>query len=126
MPLPSDAARTGPLAKNESNVSMSIRLALSCNPMRQNRLTPATCRKLRRLGADNDNGPQFEENVIVQETLRHFSQHGLSASRYARQMAEAAALRGDDEAFAWWREIGGALDRRIAGTLNSATGTAKS
>ncbi|WP_067682191.1 hypothetical protein [Tsuneonella dongtanensis] len=65
--------------------------------------------------AANDNGdPGPADDAVLAAALRHFATHGLGAAIAALREAERALEAGDDQGHAWWLEICGTLDRRLA------------
>jgi len=74
-------------------------------------------------GSANDNGPgPFAVGGDLAAALRHFSVHGLGAAQNARSEAERALAAGDPAAFARWRAICRALNRRMAASLDCPAG----
>ena len=65
----------------------------------------------------NDDHSIYVTDEALNAALRYFAEHGLAAANEARCNAEHAAVDGDDTAYAWWRDICHALDRRMARQL---------
>ena len=95
---------------------MSIRFAAPRHAIR-NRMDDTAARVAYMFTA-NDNPVRQLSEATLHAALRHFAEHGLAAARHARQQAEAARQADDRQAFAWWREICRALDRRMARELD--------
>lgn len=58
-------------------------------------------------------------DTTLTAALRYFGEHGLAAAGLAHAEACRAFAHGDKAQFAWWREICGTLDRRLARDLPS-------
>ena len=65
----------------------------------------------------NDNGESIHGSELLEEALRHFSAHGLSAGRAAHDKARQAFFNGERAEYDKWREICRLFDRRIASQL---------
>ena len=94
---------------------MSIRFAASIS--KRNPLRRILAREVH-LVAANDNPIAHKSQATLDAALRYFAKHGLAAAEEARRLAEEAAQRGDRLAFAQWRDICGALDRRMGRELD--------
>lgn len=66
----------------------------------------------------NDNSAKHTSEATLRAALRHFGNHGLAAARHARQQAENARDKGDEQTYLWWLDICRALDRRMASGLD--------
>lgn len=97
---------------------MSIRLASPRHSIR-NRMDVVEARCACRFPA-NDNTAKHASKATLRAALRHFSNHGLAAAEHARQQAEKARAKGDEQTYEWWLEICRALDRRMASQLAAA------
>lgn len=95
---------------------MSIRFAAPSHAIR-NRMEQAEVQAARRLPA-NDNTARHASKAALRAALRHFATHGLAAAQHARQQAETARQKGDEQTYIWWLEICHALDRRMANELS--------
>ena len=71
---------------------------------------PVTC-------VANDDFSDPEHDRLLQASLRHFGEHGLSAARVARSHAEEAFFAGDRARYDWWLGICRMLDRRLAAEI---------
>ena len=68
----------------------------------------------------NDNDAKHTSEATMRAALRHFASHGLDAAKIARQNAEKASKKGDEQTFLWWLDICKALDRRMAKSLSKS------
>ncbi len=71
--------------------------------------------------AANDNGDVADDQALLNETLRHFASHWLSAAERARNMALAAARTGDAAGYKRWLSVCRMLDKRMARALAANT-----
>ena len=95
---------------------MTIRFAASTGA-NSSRMSARARRRIRELPA-NDNAVSWATDALLHAALRHFAEHGLSATRRARKQAEAAFFAGDRQGYQWWLEVCRALDRRMASELD--------
>lgn len=94
---------------------MSIRFAAPVSP--RNPLRRIRTREVHLVAANDDPVAQ-KSQATLDAALRYFAKHGLAAAEEARRLAEEAAENGDKLAFAQWRDICGALDRRMGRELD--------
>ena len=97
---------------------MSIRFAAPAHSLR-NRMDKVEAQIACHFPA-NDNSPKHSSKAALRAALRHFANHGLAAAEHARQQAEKARDKGDEQTYAWWLDICRALDRRMASDLAAA------
>lgn len=67
---------------------------------------------LRAIGNDAAIAGRFDPLLV--DALRHFAVHGLACAAAARDAADEAAARGDDDAKDHWLAITQMFDRRLA------------
>ncbi|WP_170004554.1 hypothetical protein [Pseudopontixanthobacter vadosimaris] len=97
----------------------AARSAAACSPV---------ARALSRRGQAryaNDNGPasdlaRREDDLRLQQSLRHFALHGMNAADAAVQRARDALDAGSMTDYRHWLGICGKLDRRAAARLEAS------
>lgn len=72
----------------------------------------------------NDNGPasdraRLADDLLLQQSLRHFALHGMNAADDAMRKAADALQAGDMANFRRWTDICGRFDRRAAARLGA-------
>lgn len=95
---------------------MSIRFAAPVHAIR-NRMDKVEAQAACHFPA-NDNNARHASKATLRAALRHFANHGLAAAQHARQQAENARDKGDEQTYLWWLDICRALDRRMASELS--------
>ena len=94
---------------------MSIRLAVP--RLSRKRLSTSHVLRLQREAANDNRVGSTDCDASFRRALDLFGQHGLGAAQVAHSAAESAAISGDMESFALWREVCANLDRRLAHDL---------
>lgn len=79
------------------------------------------------VGGLNDNSSPVASVVaafdpLLENALRHFARHGLSAAKVAHEKASQAIQAGDTDESDAWSAICDQFDSRLARTLNSFSG----
>ncbi|WP_241657323.1 hypothetical protein [Aurantiacibacter suaedae] len=94
---------------------MSIRLAVPS--LSRRRLSTSHVLRLQSEAANDNRASSSAGDASFRRALDLFAQHGLGAAKVAHASAESAAICGDMEGFATWRDVCANLDRRLAHDL---------